>query len=370
MNDSLEIAFNFEWNVEGEDTSLVIHNADERIHLADIRMERDSLTLQMPVFLSYFRMVNSEDGMRGYWYNPDRAPGYKMEAHFQRNVRERYPSDKKPAYSLYERWRVQLYAGTDREKSALGEFFQDANKVSGSILTATGDYRYLDGVVSGNRLIMSTFDGAHAYLFTARIEGPGKLNGEYRSGHHFMTKWNAVRDDEFSLPDAQQMTKLESEDGRFDFRFRDLDGKLFDSRRSQFFDNKVVAIQIMGSWCPNCMDETRYFTRLKEKFGNEGFDLLAITFERHGEWEKDKKAVMRMVKDLAMDYPVLYGGGTRHITDSLPQLRPFRSYPSTLFIDRKGQVRRIHAGFSGPGTSAFAAYAEETEAFLLELLQE
>jgi hypothetical protein len=37
---------------------------------------------------------------------------------------------------------------------------------------------------------------------------------------------------------------------------------------------------------------------------------------------------------------------------TLPQLRGFTSFPTTIFLGRDGRVRRIHAGFYGPATGA------------------
>jgi hypothetical protein len=34
----------------------------------------------------------------------------------------------------------------------------------------------------------------------------------------------------------------------------------------------------------------------------------------------------------------------------LPQLNGVFAFPTTVFLDRKGRVRRIYTGFSGPGT--------------------
>ena len=36
-------------------------------------------------------------------------------------------------------------------------------------MTETGDYRYLDGVVSGSKMYLSAFDGAHAFLFNKKM---------------------------------------------------------------------------------------------------------------------------------------------------------------------------------------------------------
>ena len=369
-NDSTDIAFNFDWQLSGQDTQMVIFNADERIVLQEIERKGDSLTLQMPVFLSYFKMVNTAEGMKGYWYNPDKSPTYKVAAVFERGKTERFPHKEMTGIQLPTKWRVLLYAGTEDETEAVGEFFQEGLEVRGSILTETGDYRYLEGVLNGTELQMSTFDGAHAYAFTARLTDGGELDGHYYSGKHFHTRWTAQPSDSVRLGDPLELTRLLSEDGRFDFQFRNQDGALFDSQRDQWMQDKVTIVQIMGSWCPNCMDEIRYMTGLRDELAHEDLRLVGITFERRGEWKKDRLAVERMIQDLGIDYPLLYGGGSRHIRDSLPQIAPFRSFPTSIFIDREGRVRRVHAGFSGPGTSAYAAYAEETRSFVSDLLSE
>lgn len=55
-------------------------------------------------------------------------------------------------------------------------------------MTNTGDDRYLEGVVNGDRLHLSVFDGSHAYLYEAKILN-GQLSGIYRSGKHYKTYW-------------------------------------------------------------------------------------------------------------------------------------------------------------------------------------
>ena len=49
------------------------------------------------------------------------------------------------------------------------------------------------------------------------------------------------------------------------------------------------------------------------------------------------------------------------VARSLPQLAKFLAFPTTIFIDKKGAVRSIHTGFSGPGTGAY--YAQEQAHF-------
>jgi hypothetical protein len=65
----------------------------------------------------------------------------------------------------------------------LANLNKPANKVTGTFLTTTGDYRFLEGTVSGNQLYLSCFDGGHAFLFTAKIDDDKTLSdGKFFSG--------------------------------------------------------------------------------------------------------------------------------------------------------------------------------------------
>jgi hypothetical protein len=47
------------------------------------------------------------------------------------------------------------------------------------------------------------------------------------------------------------------------------------------------------------------------------------------------------------------------------------SFPTTIFIDRSGKVRRIHTGFTGPGTGEhYHQFVKEFNVFMSELLGE
>ncbi|MGZ3751530.1 MAG: peroxiredoxin family protein, partial [Mucilaginibacter sp.] len=63
------------------------------------------------------------------------------------------------------------------------------------------------------------------------------------------------------------------------FSFPDANGKkvsLSDAR----FKNKVVIVQILGSWCPNCMDETPYLVSYYKKFHSKGVEIVGLAYER------------------------------------------------------------------------------------------
>jgi hypothetical protein len=75
---------------------------------------------------------------------------------------------KKPGKCLYNisgKWDVTITSPNGTPRKALAEFEQSGDKLTGSFLTPSGDYRFLEGIVTGDSLKLSTFDGSHAYTF-------------------------------------------------------------------------------------------------------------------------------------------------------------------------------------------------------------
>ncbi|RZA31738.1 MAG: redoxin domain-containing protein, partial [Lysobacteraceae bacterium] len=124
-------------------------------------------------------------------------------------------------------------------------------------MTATGDYRFLEGQLAGNLLQLSTFDGGFLYLFEATVQKDGSLKGEFWSGKTGYQTWEARKDANASLKDPTKITTLQPGTETISFTFPDLEGKKVSLSDDQF-RNKVVIIQILGSWCPNCLDETAF----------------------------------------------------------------------------------------------------------------
>jgi hypothetical protein len=49
----------------------------------------------------------------------------------------------------------------------------------------------------------------------------------------------------------------------------------------------------------------------------------------------------------------------------LPQLVDIANFPTTIFVNKKGQIEKIHTGFSGPGTGEH--YDEQKKEFYDEV---
>ena len=85
------------------------------------------------------------------------------------------------------------------------------------------------------------------------------------------------------------------------------------------------------------------------------------------------KSVKRLKNHFKADFPFLIAGnaGKKDVEYSLPFLKNVASFPTTLYIDRNGVVRKIHSGFYGPGTGEFySTFSAETSELIEQLLQE
>jgi len=369
----LDIPFNFE---VVNSQKIVIHNGEERIQVTDIHYDENnnSFSIKMPVFDSEFKLVNHQNKWEGEWHNYNKKD-YKIPFKAVHNNPSRFevvrPS--KTAAQLKKRWKVTFSPATEDAYPAIGLFnVLEDDKVTGTFLTQTGDYRYLEGSLNGTELSLSCFDGAHAFLFKASLQEDGSLKGDFWSGKHWHEPWIATPDEAFELLPMDQLTYLKEGYEKLAFRFPNLNGDTL-SLDDSHFQNKPIIVQIMGSWCPNCMDETRLLVDVYKKYKNKGLEIIAIDYEVINGFETFQKNATRIKEHLNVDYPILFGGSAKksEAIRTLPMLNHIMSYPTAIFIDKKGVIRAIHTGFSGPGTGdLYQDYVDKTVALVEELIAE
>jgi len=121
------------------------------------------------------------------------------------------------------------------------------------------------------------------------------------------------------------------------------------------------------------MDETRFLVELYQMYHGKGLEIIGLDFEIKPGMEYFRSRVKRFKKDLNVPYPVLLAGpaSKEKAAESLPMLNHILSYPTAIFIDRKGQIREIHTGFTGPGTGDYyIKYSEEVNQLVQNMLSE
>jgi thiol-disulfide isomerase/thioredoxin len=371
-----EIPFNFEVIDSADQKFLDIINGKERFRVNQISAMADSLIIQMPLFDSEIRAVLKNKTLSGRWIKHYADSDEVLQFHAKSNDDWRFfkvnPESKS---NVSGRWSVTFNTLNNKDSYAsVGEFTQENGRVLGTFLTATGDYRFLEGTVSDGNLYLSCFDGSHAYLFTGKLLNDSTIvDGKFYSGFAAIETWTGKKDDSAILPDAYSLTNLKSGYDKINFSFPNLDGKKV-SLSDEKFKNKIVLVQFFGSWCPNCMDETAYLSNFYKKYQSKGVEVVGLAYERSKDFERSKKNVARLRDRFSVPYDFLITGFTNdkeEVSKSLPMLEKFVAFPTLMIIDKSGKIRKIHTGFSGPGTGThYTEFVKEFEKTIDELLTE
>jgi thiol-disulfide isomerase/thioredoxin len=366
------LPFLFDLAADSGKWTLRVHNGEETIVVDDLTITADTFHVRMPLFDSEFTGVPSSDSViTGYWHNHLKGPDYRIPFTARAGITQRFAQRPSAGHDLTGNWECHFADGTPDAYPALGIFKSTDGRVTGTFGTETGDYRFLDGVMHGDSLLLSAFDGSHAFLFNAALRGD-TLVGRFRSGIHSQEPWFAVRNEAFRLRDPDSLTFLKEGYGMVDFRLPDVNGDSI-SPMDRRFAGHVRMVQVMGSWCPNCVDETVLLNEMYDQYHDQGLDVIAIAFERYPEKSKAISSLKRFKDRLSVKYDVLYGGESRKevASEKLPFLDHIMSYPTCIFIDRAGKVRRIRTGFYGPGTgSHYENYKRNLKAFIEQMLAE
>ena len=341
--------FNMKINYEeGSGFNVVITNDTEVIEVSEVELKGDSVFMYMPVFQNKIigRLVG--DSIIGTYIKPT----YSMPFFAVFGETDRfYKANLEAEFDLSGRWKILENPGQETENLMVGEFIQQGNKLTGTFLTVLGDYRYLEGKVSGNQMMLSCFDGAHSLMFKANIASADEMTeGLFRGSPSWRSNWVGIRDEHIVLPDAGDLTFIKDGYEKLEFSLQDVDGN-YVSLSDEKFQDKAVIVQILGTWCPNCMDETKYLAGIYDTYKDQGLEIIALCFELR-DYDLAKAAIKRFKSHNKANYTFLYAGPAdkEKAAKVLPMLNKIISYPTAIFISKNKEVRKIHTGFSGPGT--------------------
>ena len=141
------------------------------------------------------------------------------------------------------------------------------------------------------------------------------------------------------------------------------DTVLWNEERLKASGKKGLVLDIMGTWCPNCMDEARLLAELRPDYPELAF--VSLAFER----TTDAAGLPRLTayqKSLGLSWPVLLGGraSKAYASSVLPMVDTLKSFPTTVFWPTEG-APHVHNGFHGPATGE--GYALEKAHFRQQL---
>ena len=101
---------------------------------------------------------------------------------------------------------------------------------------------------------------------------------------------------------------------------------------------QVVLINFWATWCGPCRKEMPLLDQIYQRYKGLGFTLLAVNVE------EDSAGAEHWLKDTPVTFPVLFDRQNR-----VSKLYDVSAMPSTVIVDRRGQVRFVHYGYT-PGT--------------------
>jgi len=120
------------------------------------------------------------------------------------------------------------------------------------------------------------------------------------------------------------------------------------------------------------MDETKFYSNWYKKNKSKDIEFLGLAYENSTDFEYAKDRVEKMKRKLNVEYDFVIAGTSnkQSASESLPMLNEIMSFPTTIFLDKNGKVRKIHTGFSGPATGKYyEEFVDEFNTFIKDLLE-
>ena len=332
------------------DSTLVVKNSSEIVEFS-IKYSRDSIFINSKVFEGYIKGVLTDDKIDGVFVieSLDRVVpfnSYESKKRFDIDFEE----NKK---LITNTWKFTFSPDSDNESSSIGLFNSiGQNEIGATFRTNTGDYGFMHGGYKAGNIVLSTFNGSRAYLLEAELSNDS-VKGVLYAGNHSKTIIEGVLDNDFELADEYSLTSLKNNSQKFDFSFENTVGKLI-SIDDDFYNGKSMVIQFMGSWCPNCLDESKFYVDYIKENDLKDIEFVALAFEYAKTKGRALKSILKLKNELKINYPILlvqYGSSDKEkALEKFPMLNNIISYPTTIFLDRNKEVIKIHTGFNGPAT--------------------
>ncbi|MEM9066462.1 MAG: TlpA disulfide reductase family protein [Planctomycetota bacterium] len=239
-----------------------------------------------------------------------------------------------------------------------------------TVISETGDYRYLRGVATGpTEFELSTFDGSHAFFIKGQVgQDPGAprgslpsdVRGNFYSGNWYRTSFEGVPTERFRRTPPDRRVRA-TDVSLSDLQYPDLDGDIRTLDDPELRGD-VTILQVFGSWCPNCGDGTRLLEEMQAVYGGQGLKIIGLAFEVATDPEEAARRVRAHQARYNADWPVLLAGPAdkQRAAEAFPLISSVAAYPTFLFVNHEGEVEKVFSGFDGPATGNRYEWWERT----------
>ena len=349
--DDYKISFPIEFSGEGAHVQASFFNGDERVTSTAGKLDGNTLSVRFEHYATELDATVTDGVLKGT-YGSKRNGFHDIEARPHQDA----PLIPTKIPDIAGLWDIP-------NESPKGEHAwrlivrQTGPETSAAILRVDGDTGAIVGSYNDGKFVLNHFDGARAYILEITPRQDGTLALSLRGGHSPAKDYIAVRAVEArskGIPeptDPEKHTRVKDENQAFQFSFPDVDGNIVSSTDPQF-KNKVVIVNITGSWCPNCHDEAPFLVDLYRRYHALGLEIVALDFEEP-EQLADKTRLRAFIKNYGIEYTYLIGGEPKELQAKITQAENLNSWPTTFFLGRDGKVRLVHAGFAAPASGEF-----------------
>lgn len=342
---------------------ILLPNGGENILIAGTKIG-DSLRFNFEQYNTYLIFKMGSKTLKGNWVNSNKK-NYRIPfsaSHFKKDAKQAgsYPIINGKYETYFD------YNNSDKSPG-LGIFKQKGNQLSGTFLTETGDYRYLTGrVKQDSTFAFGCFDGAHAFWFEGKMK-QDSLIGVFYSGTHGSSLFHSHLNNSFELKDPTKLTFETSKDAVINLSALDT-ANVNTYWNNASFIGKVTIIQIMGTWCPNCMDETNFLAGLKKR--NPSLYIIGFAYEIGNDSIEQLMRLKKYSKQLKLNYPTYLAGTASKVVakQHFNFLNEISSFPTTIVLGKDGKIAKIYTGFSGPATGKYFTEFEKEFSALVESL--
>ncbi|MFM6946434.1 MAG: TlpA disulfide reductase family protein [Flavobacteriales bacterium] len=368
LNDRLQIQVTASLPKLDANTPITIKNGKEVYQLSVKKRISDTIVYQFPGQDAEWRIAFDKDfsDARGWWINYNKKVPVRYPIHLHSGFLE-LPAPEVNEANISGRWRVIFAPGTPNEETLVGVFEQEiGNFVSGSFLSETGDYRYLHGYISEGKFHLQTYTGYWAFMVDATLQNNDQMSGNFYSGASYNVPFTALRDAAVQLRDESSLTYLIKRDETVYLKgLTKLNGRKVNLDLNK--QNQVTLIQIMGTWCPNCIDESQLLIDLQKEYGDNGLRVIGLAFEVGNNAKTQRARLTKFAKELGINYELYLAGTSSKEAAAayFPMLNGIMSFPTSILVDSQGKVVAIHTGFSGPATGQ--AYIDLVQKFKQEI---
>lgn len=349
--DSVQIPFVFEVGYpSGEVPEITIINGSDRRVIKNVTMNGDSIVIPMDPFDVEIRAKFSAMGMTGFYKKYYRDLSFPFTANFGK-ARMKKNSIRSFA-PIEERWDVTFSPETSGMSKGVGLFKQRGHLVSGTIMTQVSDYRFFEGILDGDSIKLSCFDGAHAFAFLGKREEDG-WSGEMIYDNGYSEPWQASYDPDVELENPFEMVEIEPGKHKpyYDLLGAGQGKNAIDPTK---YEGKVLIIQLFGTWCPNSHDQTKYLVEWYKQ-NEDRVSILASSYEANYSKEYGLQRLEKYRKVNDITYDLVLGGRLSKTGAALPFpfMQRIEAFPTLVIVDKQGYVRYVHSYFNGPATGEY-----------------